>query len=776
MARLWTCGFELQSVTAGVEFSSTTGTAPTISTTIHRDGLASMRIHPTTAESYVEQQLLTSATVERTFHRFYLYIASLPTSTTAIYAIGQSGFFPTYLRLSNTGTLRLYDANLSTDSGTASSALSTNTWYRIEIDHTDGGAGNGNVLAYIDGVNFSGTASMSGINGFSRVRMGVYSFTASADLYFDDWAINDISGSAQTSLPGAGSVVHMQPDAAGDNNAWSTSVVGGTAGAANNFTRINELTPDDATSYNATTVTGTTTIDDFNMESSTAAGIGASDTITLVQVGGRVGSSATTTASLVYRIKSQASGTLLESASVPVNVNGWQTHLATAGKTYQLTSYVDPQAGSAWTAALLDTTQIGYRTNVSQSSVRRVSTLWALVEFVPNTGVALSGADTGSGTEDLPVIGISGATESASGDGSHSIAATSNDSDVGSGAETTSIAAAVSDNDTASGLEDQTVGQPTTDSDSTSAGSESESLAVALSGTDTSSGADSEALTAALTDSDTGSGAEGTASIAFVDLETASGADVESILAAISGTDAVSGADTEDTVQGASDAESGGSSETFVLVAYVYESDGAEWTDTQISPNAQPPQIGDYPNTLVQGPAELFVATFPAVEPLDANVAFEPDSGVWTDLGSTLGGVELSIEQEFLSFELMQVPGTTFQRLKRRDMKIKMELAETTLANLAYALNESPTGQTFEPTQRSEADTLPYKALMIRGWAPGFTPEGRHLRRTVIIRKALSNDNVVTKFSKEDQTTYSVTWACHYVDENTRPFRIVEEV
>lgn len=590
MARLYTEDFE-----SGTSGWTTTNGSPTIVTTQFNTGTHSLRCNPTAAAASINKTCATISDTSTTsmFLRVYIRIATAPSATTTVLAWADSasavtGFYG--LRLRNDRTLLATSSTGTT--GTASSALALNTWYRLEIEYNDG---TNTLKGYLDGVNFSGTVTGAGLGGGAFARMGVMQ-AVTADLFFDDFAVNDSLTGSDNGLPGA---------------------------------------------------------------------------------------------------------------------------------------------------------------------------------VVTNTPI--SDSDTGSGAEGTPTIGISDTTESASGDGSHSIAATSSDSDAGSGVETSSIAAAVSGSDTASGLEDQTVGQPTTDSDSTSAGSESESLAVALSGTDTSSGADSEALTAALTDSDTGSGAEGTASIAFVDLETASGADVESILAAISGTDAVSGADTEDTVQGASDAESGGSSETFVLVAYVYESDGAEWTDTQISPDAQPPQIGDYPNTLVQGPAELFVATFPAVEPLDANVAFEPDSGVWTDLGSTLGGVELSIEQEFLSFELMQVPGTTFQRLKRRDMKVKMELAETTLANLAYALNESPTGQTFEPTQRSEADTLPYKALMIRGWAPGFTPEGRHLRRTVIIRKALSNDNVVTKFSKEDQTTYSITWACHYVDENTRPFRIVEE-
>ena len=41
MARLWSSGFELQSVTSGVEWDTTTG-LPTIDTTTKRSGAASL--------------------------------------------------------------------------------------------------------------------------------------------------------------------------------------------------------------------------------------------------------------------------------------------------------------------------------------------------------------------------------------------------------------------------------------------------------------------------------------------------------------------------------------------------------------------------------------------------------------------------------------------------------------------------------------------------------------------------------------------------------------
>ncbi|HEX5561803.1 MAG TPA: hypothetical protein VFX52_09180 [Nocardioidaceae bacterium] len=392
MARMWTCGFELQSTTAefGVNSGSVVTGAPQISTTVRRAGTASLRSNPTNATAFIEHQL-TTGVVMRTFHRFYLRIDSLPSTATNVYGIGQSGYFPALLRIQPDGTLVLRDGFVETTLAGTSPALALGRWYRVELDYTD--VSNGGVLAagtapfkgYLDGVQFA-DAMCSNITGFSRIRMGVQ-LAATTDIFIDDVAVNDTTGTVQNGLPGPGNVVHLRPNAAGDANGWATAV-GGTAGAANNWTRVSERPPDDATSYNQTSATGTTTTDDFNIESPTAAGIGSGDSITLVQVGGRVASSATTAASIVYRLKGQAGGTVLESGSVSVASTAWSVHSGVSPRPYQLTAYTNPQNGAAWTAAALENAQIGYRSNVSQTTVRRVSNLWALVEFVPKAGTS----------------------------------------------------------------------------------------------------------------------------------------------------------------------------------------------------------------------------------------------------------------------------------------------------------------------------------------------------------------------------------------------------
>lgn len=389
MARLWSCGFELLDAPATPKEwavgsgAATTGT-PTISTTTKRYGAGALRINPTAATQYIEHQLGSGGTAKRTFHRLYLRVATAPGAQVTVYSIGQASNPTHQLRLNADMTLRFYDGTAAAVVGTASAALDVNRWYRIEIDDEDNGASASAITGYIDGVQFS-TSAITSIDttpgGISRVRIGTF-VSGTVDYFVDDVAVNDTTGTDQISFPGVGCIVHMQPNATGDNNFFATQV-GGTAGSANNYTRVSEVTPDDATSYNETTATGTTTIDDFNVESATNALMKANSRITLVQVGARLGSSATTTASIVLRIMGQASGTVLESSSISVALNGWATHKAAAPYPYQLTAYRNPQDSAAWTTTTLGTMQIGYRGDVSQTSVRRVSTLWALVEFVP---------------------------------------------------------------------------------------------------------------------------------------------------------------------------------------------------------------------------------------------------------------------------------------------------------------------------------------------------------------------------------------------------------
>ena len=188
---------------------------------------------------------------------------------------------------------------------------------------------------------------------------------------------------------------------------------------------------------------------------------------------------------------------------------------------------------------------------------------------------------------------------------------------------------------------------------------------------------------------------------------------------------------------------------------------------------------------LVQGPATVYIGDFGATEPANAAVNTTPQATAWTDVGGTTDGCEISINQEYKELEVDQVVDIPGRRLVKRDMSVKTNLAEPTLQNLLYALNDvnggslgaSGTGFSgyYEPAFTDSATQPTYRAVILHGWAPGSGANNQSKRRMVILRKVLSSDNVEFAYKKEDQTVFSVTWSVHYVSNSIAPFKIVDE-
>jgi len=388
MARLYTSGFELNSTSSGVETSNFGGF--TLATAIKRTGGYAMRIQNPAGTSGLEHRFASGNLDGPFFARVYLYVATRPNLSITVSQLGDNtGTRKAGITVEADGTLKLFGQ--SAQVGSASAVLNTGQWYRLELKYHNRAANTSIIEGYLDGVLFASTSTWTTEGAVQFWRVGTVGGAVTCDFYYDDLAINDGSGSAQTALPGAGSVVHMLPDAAGDGNTWLKS--GGGAGTSTNYQDVDEVTPDDATTYLKRTST-TIKVDDYNCVGATAAGIGASDAVTLVQVGVRGGATnatVATTRDILLRLKSQASGTVLKSgaSAVRLNTTGWTTHTTVAPQNYQLTSYTDPQAGGSWTPTLLNTMQIGMENQTSSTVEVRVSTLWALVEFVPNPGVTV---------------------------------------------------------------------------------------------------------------------------------------------------------------------------------------------------------------------------------------------------------------------------------------------------------------------------------------------------------------------------------------------------
>jgi hypothetical protein len=213
------------------------------------------------------------------------------------------------------------------------------------------------------------------------IDAGNWGNTATADLYFDDFAVNQGTGSFQTSYPGQGNIVYLHPNAAGDNNTWETSAGG--AGSATNYQAVDEVTPDDATTY-LKRITTTIKVDDYNVTDSSTAGIDPYDSISLVQVGMRAKATSATASNdrnILLRIKKTTSGTVSKSGNTDFSSTSYVTHSDPVPKIYQLNAYTDPDSAT-WTTSTLDTMQIGMENQTSVTTEVDVSKLWAMVEYI----------------------------------------------------------------------------------------------------------------------------------------------------------------------------------------------------------------------------------------------------------------------------------------------------------------------------------------------------------------------------------------------------------
>src|SRR3990167_107864 len=214
MARLFSSGFELNDLTSGVEITSSTGAADSIVTTPVRSGTYSYRVAPGANIGYVLYVFKSVNTADGFFFRFYIYIAGTPANQNDIFQVLQdNGNNKVEIKINTDRTLELWNAEDNAQVGSDSSALSLNTWYRIELKVDCTTISSTAIEGKIDGTSFaSGTINLA--NGISTLVFGLVE-AATADLFFDDIAINDDSGSFQNSYPGEGSIIHLRPSGIG---------------------------------------------------------------------------------------------------------------------------------------------------------------------------------------------------------------------------------------------------------------------------------------------------------------------------------------------------------------------------------------------------------------------------------------------------------------------------------------------------------------------------------------------------------------------------------
>ena len=380
MSRLWHGGAELNSSTDGMEVDTNSGTIA-VSTGQVRSGTYAWRANPSAGTGFWRKQISGSDQNKAGYLRVYVYIATLPGATVQLIRFSSTAnAHLASIRLTSSGTLTLNGAN-NTQIGSASSALSTGQWYMLELK-CDSTNATGTVDARVDGSSFaSGNNSSRG--SWARILWGAITPNVTCDIYFDDVALNDASGSAQTSWPASGKLIALRPNAQGDSNQWLQTAGG--AGSSTNYQLVDEVTPNDATDY-----VQSTTLNDTDFYNMSASGIGGSDTVNVVTGHARItNDSADATSAVKVRIEKTGSGTVSEGSAMIPNNTAWVTDGVAATFLPTLILYLDPDGG-AWTQTTLDSMQAGIKLTADTANKILVTAVWVYVDYTPSAGSALT--------------------------------------------------------------------------------------------------------------------------------------------------------------------------------------------------------------------------------------------------------------------------------------------------------------------------------------------------------------------------------------------------
>lgn len=377
MARIFASGYELNSTTAGVEFTGKQGT-PTITTTHPLSGTYEMRSQGGAVNSF-EQKLASADGNGPYYVRTWIYLVTSASARAGILYLGNgSGTQKGAIALETDDTLKLYATTVNI--GSPSAVLAKNVWHCIELYlFNNTVSGKMELTGKLNGTTFATSTTATETGTFSFVRTGYQGAGGSTvDIYYDDLEVSD------SAFPGFGNLMILRPDANGQTQNGSR----GGSDSGSNFGQVDEVTPNDVTDYWIVAANN----DIFEVGLSAASGtIDANATTNAVYVGARMsGAGAATSHAGKLRIKTQNSGTLAESASIVETTTSWYTHSLTAPSNYKIVQTTDPQGGGAWTPTLLDAIQIGYQVTDANPDVN-ITALWAYVSFQRTTKKTTTG-------------------------------------------------------------------------------------------------------------------------------------------------------------------------------------------------------------------------------------------------------------------------------------------------------------------------------------------------------------------------------------------------
>ena len=366
-------GFETGDGTEAYQAS----TNATYSTSTKRSGAYALRLQSAgvTSASYVfaNQELSGLKSVNTTSNNVYatyhMNLASAPSAKVLNFLIYNRTLPVARINIeaNNTLTLEYYNSgNVITAVGSASTVLPLNTWHKVELSATNMSTpGSSTIELRLNGVVVASASNLTLSNAsspFGRVQLGSGATNIVLDYYLDDIAVSD------TSYPGGGSVLMMEPDSAGTYSTGYAAV-----GAGSQVAAVTETPSDGATSYIESTALG----DVITLNLQSAASAGVNQPIGAVKT--------------VYNAPSTSSQAVMQTRlrSGSTNSDGYSKTDVAGG--YSQIFNTDPNTGSAWTTNALDALQIGALNN--STGTTRITIMNAMVWQVPlvtPTGLAAS--------------------------------------------------------------------------------------------------------------------------------------------------------------------------------------------------------------------------------------------------------------------------------------------------------------------------------------------------------------------------------------------------
>jgi hypothetical protein len=185
---------------------------------------------------------------------------------------------------------------------------------------------------------------------------------------------------------------------------------------------------------------------------------------------------------------------------------------------------------------------------------------------------------------------------------------------------------------------------------------------------------------------------------------------------------------------------------------------------------------------VLQGAGRMYTGVFSATaanEPGLAAINSAPQASAWTYTGFTSDGLTITIDQTFSEMRVDQLADRVGTKMTERQLSIQANLAEATLANLVLGMNggtvtTAASYSYYEPTYDGTELQPTYIPVLFDGYAPA-SAAGVSKRRRIILRKAISTENIESAYKKDSLTLVPVTFTSHYVSDTVAPFRIIDE-